>query len=72
LVTTVDTFSAYIANSDLCNVGQDFITANCEPYFSAVSASDAGTYVSQQQTAVANVCDTGYVAMTGLSLTSNH
>jgi exo-beta-1,3-glucanase (GH17 family) len=71
LVTTVDTFSAYIANSDLCNVGQDFIAANCEPYFSAIAASDAGAYVVEQRAAVATACDTDYVAMTGLSLIVN-
>jgi exo-beta-1,3-glucanase (GH17 family) len=71
LVTTVDTFSAYIANSDLCYVGQDFIAANCEPYFSAVAASNAGAYVVQQRANVATTCGTDYVAMTGSPLTAN-
>jgi exo-beta-1,3-glucanase (GH17 family) len=66
-VTTIDTFSAFISNPALCNVGQDFIAANCQPYFSAVSASDAGNYVLQQQQNVASVCGVEYVEITGFS-----
>jgi len=55
-VTTIDTFAAFISNPDLCHVGQDFIAANIQPYFSAVSASDAGNYVVEQQGNVANTC----------------
>ena len=64
-VTTIDTFSAFIANPDLCNVGQDFIACNCQPYFSAVSASDAGEYVKEQRQKVADVCNVNSVDITG-------
>ena len=67
-VTTIDTFAAFISNPDLCNVGQDFIAANCQPYFSAVYAQDAGSYVYEQQANVASVCSVpqSSVQMTGI------
>ena len=70
-VTTIDTFAAFISNPDLCYVGQDFIAANIQPYFSAVSASDAGNYVVEQQGNVASTCgvDQSAVQITG-ALTS--
>lgn len=64
-VTTIDTFSAYIANPSLCNVGQDFIATNIQPYFSAVEASTAGAYVVQQQLNVASTCGVTTVQITG-------
>ena len=67
-VTTIDTFSAFIANPDLCNVGADFIACNCQPYFSAVAASDAGAYVLQQQQKVAQICNVNSVDITGFTL----
>ena len=52
----VDTFAAYIANPGLCNVGSSFIATNCEPYFSAIEASTAGSYVLEQRAKVAVAC----------------
>jgi len=66
-VTTIDTFSAFIANPALCNVGADFIACNCQPYFSAVAASDAGAYVLSQQQKVAQVCNVNSVDITGFA-----
>jgi exo-beta-1,3-glucanase (GH17 family) len=55
-VVAVDTFAAFILNPDLCNVGSSFIAANCQPYFSAIEASTAGTYVLEQRANVAAAC----------------
>jgi exo-beta-1,3-glucanase (GH17 family) len=49
----------------LCHVGQDFIAANVQPYFSAVEASMAGNYVVQQQSNVAQACGVSVVQITG-------
>jgi exo-beta-1,3-glucanase (GH17 family) len=69
-VTTIDTFSAFISNPSLCDVGQDFIAANVQPYFGECAASDAGNYVVQQRANVASVCGCSEtaVALTGISL----
>ena len=70
-VTTIDTFAAFIANPALCNVGADFIACNCQPYFSAVSASDAGAYVKAQRQNVAQVCNVNSVDITGFHCPSS-
>jgi exo-beta-1,3-glucanase (GH17 family) len=64
-VTTIDTFTAYINNPTLCNVGQDFVAANVQPYFSAVEPSQAGNYVVQQMYNVAQTCEVSSVQITG-------
>jgi len=64
-VTTIDTFTAYINNPTLCNVGQDFVAANVQPYFSAVEPSLAGNYVVQQMYNVAQTCNVSSVQITG-------
>jgi exo-beta-1,3-glucanase (GH17 family) len=69
-VTTIDTFTAFISNPTLCNVGQDFIAANVQPYFGAGAASDAGDYVVQQQANVAAACGVSSVSLTGTTFLS--
>ena len=41
-VVAVDTFATFISTPNLCNVGSNFIAANCEPYFTAIEASTIG------------------------------
>ena len=63
-VFNVDTFSAILRNPELCNAG-DVVGANCHAYFAGVAASDAGSYVKQQQEAVAAACSGKQVLITG-------
>lgn len=56
-VVTVDTFTAIIANPELCSVG-DYPAANCHAFFDGgKSAEESGQFVWDQQKRVADACN---------------
>jgi exo-beta-1,3-glucanase (GH17 family) len=64
-VTVPDDWTAYHNHPDLCQVGQDFVTASVMPVYYGVGVDNAGSFVASSRKNVSNTCDQDHVAIVG-------